>query len=432
MSHDPSLLQMAEVLGGPDLVHRLRQTFRLYDDLDPRMEGFLHFIAPSTVSHTADDSPDPGIPESVLDLAHYARCIHGVKEFVETTEDQFQIPRLLEDVGSHGVPKPGAASVLYSTVERTLIWDDPSSDSDVSTLTVLRGLLYLALLSGETRILQQRQAIARALISGSGGRLARLHTDEIRQHEAAALFLLTEHLKDPAAKRDELRQLLRDIVGDRLTVISKWHDPVTTYRDYRAALLAAGVRPPWDRKPNDPRYRGGFTLDDLRSPGRAQLLYGSSNSYIDEERLDVLDELIELFGEDRCTLMRGEFNAQNSLDVDTSTIDRTYVILVIKARDEGPWQEDAIAISPFAGAHGVYYVRSDVSQKTWQDVLAAGKLSARNSGARSLRFRPRDIHDEYEAMALKLQALSECNAEAFLAGKLTYDELAMDYTVERN
>ncbi|MBM4470622.1 hypothetical protein GS502_15205 [Rhodococcus hoagii] len=428
MYDDPSLLQVATTLGGPALVHQLRQLFDLDEDLEPTGDGFLHHFGCASVFLGNDvPAPDAAIPEAVLDLAFDARTIHRVNRFIETTEDQFQILGLLEPDGVWDRFGLGRAAFQYSQVERTLIWDDPSSGSDTNTQTVLHGLLYLALLSGDSRVLQQRLSIASAIIGGKEGKLARLHTDEISQHEMRVHILVQQYLRDPVRQRDILRQTLRDIVDGRLTSVGMWHDPVFTYREYQKKLFIE--RAQTGRRQGDPRYRGGFTLEDLHSQSRIEELYGSRTAYLDEERLGVLDEIIDYFGKDKCTLMRGEFDTQHSLDLDTSVIDKSYVILAVRARDEGPWQEDAIAISPFAGAHAVYYVRSDVSRRSWQDVLATGKFWARAAGARSLRFRSGGEFDEYEAMTWKLQALSRCSTTDFATGRVTYDSLTMEYRV---
>lgn len=427
---EPTLHDVVSTLGGDQLAQQLRTLFGLDERLQPICTvNFLRYID-ATRSPRVAALPPEGIPIAFVTLADYARSVLSIRSFIESTSKDFQLHRLVTKREGDR-PRPSTVSnLVFPAVEHELIWDDPQVSLSTTVRTSLKGLLFIALLSGEAPLMVRRLSLARELSKPTGGRLTRLQGPSIREHECKAVTLLEDYLSNPQQRGKELRELLRRILDMQFSSVSRWKDPVPAYQRYQELRPVATPVQPSAPVTADPRYRSGFTMEDLRSPSRVRALYGSS-VYLDEDRFGVLDDMIAYFGPDRCFLARGEFHGKDSLDVDTSAIDHTYVILVVDSGRDEPYKYDAIAISPFAGAHAVYYVRSDAAQRSWQDVLATGrKILARALGARRLPFRGGSEFDPYESMTMKLQALAECTAEEFYSGrKLQFDKWSMAYAV---
>ncbi len=414
-------------------MQQLRFLFSLDECLQPvGSANFLRYID-ATRSPRVAGLPLEGIPSAFLTVADYARSVLSIRSFIESTSKDFQVDKLV--YGREG-DRPRAAMMatrIFPAIEQELIWDDPETSLNSTVRTTLKGLLFIALLSGEPLLMTRRLSVARQLSEPGGGRLARLQNPQVLTHECEAVPLLKNYLgNSPRERSKELRELFRQILAGRFSAVSKWSNPILAYQKYQELTPSAPLVSQSSPVHTDPRYRGGFTMEDLRSPHRARALYGSY-VYLDENRLRVLDDMITYFGDDRCFLVRGEFHGKGGLDVDTSAIDQTYVILAVDSGRDEPFRYDAIAISPFGGAHAVYYVRSDASQRSWEDVLATGrKVHARALGARRLPFRGGSELDAYESMTRKLRALAECTAEEFCSGrKLQFDRWSMSYAVVR-
>lgn len=134
----------------------------------------------------------------------------------------------------------------------------------------------------------------------------------------------------------------------------------------------------------------------------------------DEERTNILDELVARYGSPRCTLYRG-YSSTSQVVETGENINEDYLILVI-GRPKG---EDAVAISPAAGRHATYVVRHDVSTRPWHEVFGFPKNDAKAMGAHRLVFRERPPLNEYQAMREKIVALLSCSSSAF-HGRLIY------------
>jgi hypothetical protein len=136
-------------------------------------------------------------------------------------------------------------------------------------------------------------------------------------------------------------------------------------------------------------------LDSLRSSG----LYRGHQ--VDEQRVTVLEDIEKHFGADRCAWHEGTASS--------SGFDNHYVVLTIKsANDSG---DHAVAISPLAGEHATYVVRSDCTEANWTTVLAQSKPDAREQGA--LKFLFAGI-DPYSGMRAKVVDALECPRLDFL------------------
>jgi Translation initiation factor IF-2, N-terminal region len=136
-------------------------------------------------------------------------------------------------------------------------------------------------------------------------------------------------------------------------------------------------------------------LDGLRSSGRYR------GRQVDEQRVTVLEDIEKHFGADRC-----EWHERAA---SSSGFDNHYVVLTIKsANDSG---DHAVAISPLAGEHATYVVRSDCAKANWMTVLAQSKPEAREQGALKFLFTGTD---PYSGMCAKVVDALECPPQEFL------------------
>ncbi len=125
---------------------------------------------------------------------------------------------------------------------------------------------------------------------------------------------------------------------------------------------------------------------------------------IDEHRLTVLEALQEHFGAHRCVWHRGSGSADG--------IGIRYLVLTIKSANGSG--ENAVAISPLAGRHATYVVRSECAEADWKTLFAHPKFEARLLGARKLLFTASPGHsDQYSAMRDKIIKLLECHPREF-------------------
>lgn len=136
-------------------------------------------------------------------------------------------------------------------------------------------------------------------------------------------------------------------------------------------------------------------LDGLRSSGRYR------GRQVDEQRVTVLEDIEKHFGADRC-----EWHERAA---SSSGFDNHYVVLTIKsANDSG---DHAVAISPLAGEHATYVVRSDCAQANWMTVLAQSKPDARELGALTFHFTGTN---PYSGMCAKVVDALQCPPQEFL------------------
>ena len=134
-------------------------------------------------------------------------------------------------------------------------------------------------------------------------------------------------------------------------------------------------------------------LENIRSSGH----YGGY--YVDVHRVTVLEDLLKHFGSDRCVWHKGSPSSDG--------IDNRYLILSIKSADGSG--EHGVAISPLAGQHATYVVRSGLADADWRILFSHPKFEARLRGARKLLFTSGDKIDQYKAMRDKIINLLECD-----------------------
>jgi hypothetical protein len=136
-------------------------------------------------------------------------------------------------------------------------------------------------------------------------------------------------------------------------------------------------------------------LRGLRSSG----LYRGHQ--VDEQRVAVLEEIEKHFGVDQCEWHEGTASSDGFTN--------HYVVLTIKSANGSG--HHAVAISPLAGEHATYVVRSDCTEENWMTVLAQSKPDAREQGAHKFLFTGTD---PYSGMRAKVVDALECPPQEFL------------------
>ena len=136
---------------------------------------------------------------------------------------------------------------------------------------------------------------------------------------------------------------------------------------------------------------------------------------IDLRRVQVLENLRKHFGDDNTHYVRGK--PRNTLASETGEhVNEEYIGLIIKRYDEQGRisGEDAIVVSPVANKHAGYVVRHDFSKdEGWRNILVSPKQTARQKGARPLKFTSVMGMDTYDAYVKKAIALFGCTSEEF-------------------
>jgi hypothetical protein len=122
---------------------------------------------------------------------------------------------------------------------------------------------------------------------------------------------------------------------------------------------------------------------------------------VDEQRVAVLEEIEKHFGVDRCEWHEGTASSDG--------FNNHYVVLTIKSANGSG--DHAVAISPLAGEHATYVVRSDCTDAHWMTLLAQSKPDAREQGARKFLFTGSDA---YSGMRAKVVDALECPPRGFL------------------
>jgi len=213
----------------------------------------------------------------------------------------------------------------------------------------------------------------------------------------ARLNELTAHVEtlltaDEATLGQFFRQAHTELVAlhtGRYDFLQQFHDIASTVKTPRLADYGL----PFAVLPRGEQLR--TFLDGLRSSGRYR------GRQVDEQRVTVLEDIEKHFGADRC-----EWHERAA---SSSGFDNHYVVLTIKsANDSG---DHAVAISPLAGEHATYVVRSDCAKANWMTVLAQSKPEAREQGA--LKFLFTGI-DPYSGMCAKVVDALECPPQEFL------------------
>lgn len=182
---------------------------------------------------------------------------------------------------------------------------------------------------------------------------------------------------------------LNDLHAGRFDVLGQFRDIVSTVE----APRGEGYGLPFAVLPHGEQLR--TFLDSMRSSG----LYRGRQ--IDEKRVAVLEDIENHFGADRCTWHEGTASSNG--------FDNCYVVLAIKSDND--FGDHAVAISPVAGEHATYVVRSDCTETNWMAVLAQSKPEARQQGA--LKFLFAGI-DPYSGMRAKVVDALECPRQDYL------------------
>lgn len=142
----------------------------------------------------------------------------------------------------------------------------------------------------------------------------------------------------------------------------------------------------------------------------------SERAHVDLQRVVVLEQVRQLWGEDSCYYARGKRSGKQLPDEAGNMVDEDYLLLIMQNLDYrgNSLGENALAISPIAGKHAAYLVRHDTSAGTWREVLPLSKKDAREVGARDLRFTASSGHTAYTMMTEKVRALLNCHSDDFL------------------
>ncbi|MDN5275380.1 MAG: hypothetical protein JWN33_29 [Candidatus Saccharibacteria bacterium] len=155
--------------------------------------------------------------------------------------------------------------------------------------------------------------------------------------------------------------------------------------------------------------------------------------WVDLGRIQVLEEVRQLFGKDKCYFARGTHSGATYAHGDHERIAEDFIVLVMQNHDKTGTviSEDALAISPISRRHAAFYMRQDASEGlSWREVFSLTKEDAKDLGVRKLKFISPVGMDVYEAMREKVFALATCPPEEF-CDELRYDERRKQYVTRR-
>ncbi|HUD07455.1 MAG TPA: hypothetical protein VMR34_06275 [Candidatus Saccharimonadales bacterium] len=136
---------------------------------------------------------------------------------------------------------------------------------------------------------------------------------------------------------------------------------------------------------------------------------------IDLERLNILKNIKEQWGADRCFYARGSLDGRRKVTVDGQDRPDEYIVLVLQEldREGGVVYEHAIAESPIAGHNALYVLRGDVTPFSWREVYSYPKKDARYLGARQVKHTKVEGSELVESMTEKVGYLMAANPEDF-------------------
>jgi hypothetical protein len=132
---------------------------------------------------------------------------------------------------------------------------------------------------------------------------------------------------------------------------------------------------------------------------------------VDLERIKILEDVRQIFGEDKCFFARGKQSGRRYKTESGETIDEDFIVLVMQNHDTNGQvtSEDALAISPISRKHAAFYTRQDASEGiSWREIFSLTKRNAQYFGARKLKFVANDDLDPYQAVKEKAFALATC------------------------
>lgn len=150
------------------------------------------------------------------------------------------------------------------------------------------------------------------------------------------------------------------------------------------------------------------------------------------EKLQVLKDLENYFGPDRCQRLRGIPSRKNLTGAFDTNINGSYLVLVTRRVDRSGRHtgDDAIAISPLAG-QATFYVRHDAVDYPWKEIFSYPKRDATAMGARRLHLTGPAGWDPATALRERLIALAQCSPHQFRGGTPVPVPGSHKYTVTR-
>jgi len=140
---------------------------------------------------------------------------------------------------------------------------------------------------------------------------------------------------------------------------------------------------------------------------------------IDPHRLQILENIRQIIGEDRTEYARGVRKSRRIIRENDKEQPDEYIILVIQHLDEAGAviREDAVAESPIAGDNALYIQRQDINGWDWRELLAAPKSDVLAMGARAVQHRVPKGTDLVTSMTQKTLRLLNASPDEFLHGE---------------
>lgn len=154
---------------------------------------------------------------------------------------------------------------------------------------------------------------------------------------------------------------------------------------------------------------------------------------VDLGRVQVLEDIRQLFGKDKCYFARGIRSGVTYANDKNERIDEDFIVLVMQNHDARGLviSEDALAISPISRRHAAFYIRQEASEGlSWREIFGLSKTDAKDLGARKLKFVGTEELDPYEAMREKIFTLAAGRTEDF-GDELRYDFAIKQYVLRK-
>lgn len=229
--------------------------------------------------------------------------------------------------------------------------------------------------------------------------------------------VISHAAEGPSDARGKIRKLLQEIRDPRYDQIATLTSPVTEL--FRPSDEHPITREILGESNKDVMLDVSILPSDTNLRELAEQIFRESSdaekSKVDLARVELLAQVRELVGKDRCYFARGKKSGKEAQTADGGTISEDYIILVMQvlASGGGVATEHALAISPIARKHAAYMVRGDVSEDSWRHVLALTKQGAQDAGARRIQFRSFGSELPTETTYKKIDSLLTCSPEDF-------------------
>jgi len=141
-------------------------------------------------------------------------------------------------------------------------------------------------------------------------------------------------------------------------------------------------------------------------------------SYIDINRLNILENLRQWWGPDNSYYVKGLRTRRRNVKGEFEEIPDEYIMLILRTFDQNGTflYENAVAESPVGGHNALYIQRYDVNGWQWSELMAYPKNDVQAMGARRLVHDPSDpymIHN----MTERAKTLLTIHPQAFLNGE---------------